>query len=85
MRPVRKKLYQEYTFAYNSVSQQTPLELDDDGLVSFKLEHLSWSCLIGEVLWIAPHTPQWERLSLSMSSHIHDHNIDGKLQAYDIF
>jgi hypothetical protein len=34
---------------------------------------------------IAPHTPLWKRLSLSMYSHIHDHNIDGKLQAYDLF
>jgi hypothetical protein len=36
MRPVRKKLYQEHTFAL-----RIPLELDDDGLVSLKLEHLS--------------------------------------------
>jgi hypothetical protein len=34
---------------------------------------------------LLPHTPLWERLSLSMSSHIHDHNIYGKLQTYDIF
>jgi hypothetical protein len=36
MRPVRKKLYQEHTF-----SLCIPLELDDDGLVSLKLDHLS--------------------------------------------
>jgi hypothetical protein len=36
MRPVRKKLYQEHTFAL-----RIPLELDDDDLVSLKLEHLS--------------------------------------------
>jgi hypothetical protein len=36
MRPVRKKTYQEHTFAL-----RIPLELDDDDLVSLKLEHLS--------------------------------------------
>jgi hypothetical protein len=36
MIPVRKKPYQEHTFAL-----RIPLELDDDGLVSLKLEHLS--------------------------------------------
>jgi hypothetical protein len=49
MRPARKKPYQENTFALC-----IPLDLDDDGLVSLKLEHLSWSCLLGEVLQIAP-------------------------------
>jgi hypothetical protein len=36
MRTVRKKPYQDYTFVLH-----IPLELDDDGLDSFKLEHLS--------------------------------------------
>jgi hypothetical protein len=36
MRPVRKKPYQEHTFALS-----IPLELDDNGLLSLKLEHLS--------------------------------------------
>jgi hypothetical protein len=36
MRPVRKKTYKEHTFAL-----RIPLELDDDGVVSLKLEHLS--------------------------------------------
>jgi hypothetical protein len=49
MRPVRKKPYQEHTFALRIL-----LELDDDDVVSLKLEHLSWSCLLGEVLRIAP-------------------------------
>jgi hypothetical protein len=35
MRPVRKKPYKEHTF-----SLHIPLELDDDDLVSLKLEHL---------------------------------------------
>jgi hypothetical protein len=35
-RPVRKKTYKEHTFAL-----RIPLELDDDGVVSLKLEHLS--------------------------------------------
>jgi hypothetical protein len=45
----KKETLSRYTFALC-----IPLELDDDGLVSFKLEHLSWSCLLGEVLQIAP-------------------------------
>ena len=36
MRPVKEKTYQEQTFAL-----RIPLELDDDDLVLFKLEHLS--------------------------------------------
>jgi hypothetical protein len=36
MRPGRKKTYQEQTFALRN-----PLELDDDGLVSLMMEHLS--------------------------------------------
>ena len=36
MRPVKEKTYQEQTFAL-----RIPLELDDDDLVIFKLEHLS--------------------------------------------
>jgi hypothetical protein len=36
MRPVRRKTYQEHTFALH-----IPLELDDDRLVFLKLEHLS--------------------------------------------
>jgi hypothetical protein len=36
MRPVRKKPYQELTFAL-----RIPLELDDDLLIFLKMEHLS--------------------------------------------
>jgi hypothetical protein len=36
MRPGRKKNYQEKTFALRN-----PLELDDDGLDSLMMEHLS--------------------------------------------
>jgi hypothetical protein len=36
MRPVKKKTYQDHTFAL-----RIPPELDDDGLVSLKLDHLS--------------------------------------------
>jgi hypothetical protein len=36
MRPRRKKTYQYHTFALRN-----PLELDDDGLDSLKMEHLS--------------------------------------------
>jgi hypothetical protein len=36
MKPVRKKPYQDHTFAL-----RIPLELDDDGLDSLKMKHLS--------------------------------------------
>jgi hypothetical protein len=45
MKLVRKKPYQEHTFALC-----IPLELDDDGRVSLKLEHLSCSCLLGALV-----------------------------------
>jgi hypothetical protein len=41
MRPVRKKPYQDHTFALH-----IPLELDDDSLHFLKLKHLSRSCLL---------------------------------------
>ena len=41
-----KKNYQGHTFAL-----RIPLELDEDGLASLKLEHLSCSCLLAQ----APH------------------------------
>jgi hypothetical protein len=41
MRPVRKKPYQDHTFAL-----RIPLEQDDDGLDSLKMEHLPCSCLL---------------------------------------
>jgi hypothetical protein len=50
MRPLRRKPYQEYHTFVLRIS----FELDVDGLVSLKLEHLSWSCLLGEVFQIAP-------------------------------
>jgi hypothetical protein len=46
MRPVRKKPYQDHTFAL-----RIPLELDDDGLVSLKLDHLSWLRLLAQASW----------------------------------
>jgi hypothetical protein len=58
MIPVRKKPYQEHTFALC-----IPLELDYDRLVFLKLEHLSWSWLIGEILRIAcPYTTMGKTL-----------------------
>jgi hypothetical protein len=33
---------------------RNPLELDNDDLDLLKLHHLSWMCLLSEVLWIAP-------------------------------
>jgi hypothetical protein len=49
MRPVRKKPYQEHTFAL-----YIPLELDGDDLDLLKLDYLSWLRLLSEVLRIAP-------------------------------
>jgi hypothetical protein len=40
MRPVRKKPYQDHTFAFS-----VPLELVGDGLLSLKLNHLSFIAL----------------------------------------
>jgi hypothetical protein len=41
-----------------------PLELEDDGIDSLKMEHLTWSCLLALAWWrqlqILPHTPLWE-------------------------
>jgi hypothetical protein len=34
---------------------------------------------------LLPHTPLWESFFFGASSHIHDHHIDDKLQAYDLF
>jgi hypothetical protein len=45
MIPVRNKSYQDHTFAL-----RIPLEIDDDDLVSLKLDHLCWLHLLGEVL-----------------------------------
>jgi hypothetical protein len=56
MRPVRKKPYQDHTFALC-----IPLELDGDDLDLLELDYLSWLRLLSEVLWIAPHTSLWEK------------------------
>jgi hypothetical protein len=62
MRPGRRKTYQDHTFALRN-----PLDLDDDGLESLKMEHLSWSCLLAWASWrhlqIFPNTPIWESLA----------------------
>jgi hypothetical protein len=79
MRPVRKKLYQDHTFAL-----RIPLELDDDGLDSLNLKHLSWSCLLAHAWWrhlqILPLYPIMGEPCLTSSSWIHC-----KLQTNDIF
>jgi hypothetical protein len=43
-----------------------------------------YACLVKycELLY---HNPPWESLFFETSSHIHDHHMDGKFQAYDIF
>jgi hypothetical protein len=49
MRPIRKKPYQEHTFALC-----IPLELDEDDLDLLKLDHLSSLTLLDEVSRTAP-------------------------------
>jgi hypothetical protein len=33
---------------------------------------------------LLPHNPPWESIFFGTSSHIHDHHMDGKLQANDL-
>jgi hypothetical protein len=80
MRPVRKKSYQDHTFAL-----RIALEIDDDDLVSLKLDHLCWLRLLGEVLRIAPPYSTMEETLVEISSCVHYHQMDTELQAYDIF
>jgi hypothetical protein len=80
MRPVRKKPYQDHTFAL-----RIPLEIDDDDLVSLKLDRLSWLRLLGKVLQIAPPYSTMGETLVEISSRVHYHKIDTELQAYDIF
>jgi hypothetical protein len=80
MRPVRKKPYQYHTFALS-----IPLELDNDDLDLLKLDHLSWLRLLGEVLRIAPPYSTMGETLEEISSYVHYHQMDTKLQAYDIF
>jgi hypothetical protein len=60
-----------------------PLDLDDDNLDLLKLDHLSWLRLLGEVLWIAPPYSNIGKSVLEISSHIHYHQMDNKIQTYD--
>jgi hypothetical protein len=46
IRPVRKKPYQDHNFALHIL-----LDLDDDSLVSLKLNHISWLRLLAQALW----------------------------------
>jgi hypothetical protein len=62
MRPVRKKYYQDHTFAL-----RIPLELDDDGLDLLKLKHLflimlASTCLMKTFPYTL-HTVIWESLA----------------------
>jgi hypothetical protein len=34
---------------------------------------------------LLPHNPPWESFFFGASSHIHDHHMDGKTQAKDLF
>jgi hypothetical protein len=80
MRPVRKKPYQEHTFALS-----IPLEQDDDGLDLLKLDHLSWLRLLSEVLRIAPPYSTMGETLVEISSYDRYQQMDTELQAYDIF
>jgi hypothetical protein len=70
MRPWRQKPYKDHTFALC-----IPLELDEYGFESHKLEHISWSCLQAHARWrflqILPSTPFWESLA---QLHLHESN-----------
>jgi hypothetical protein len=66
MRPVRKRPYQDYTFALC-----IPLELDGDNLDLLKLDYLSWLRLLGEVLRIAPPYFTMGETLVEISSHVH--------------
>jgi hypothetical protein len=80
MRPVRKRPYQDHTFAL-----RIPLELDGDDLDLLKLDYLSWLRLLGEVLRIAPPYFTMGETLVEISSHVHYQQMDTKLQANDIF
>ena len=45
---------------------------------------LDCACLM-KTCEMLPHTPLWESFFFGASSYIHDHHLDGKLQAYDLF
>jgi hypothetical protein len=46
---------------------------------------LDYVCLM-KYCELLPHTSLWESFFFSASSHIHEHNMNGKLlQAYDLF
>jgi hypothetical protein len=68
MRLVRKKPYQDHTFAL-----RIPLEIDDDDLVSLKLDRLCWLHLLGEVLQIALPYSTMEETLVEISSRVHYH------------
>jgi hypothetical protein len=80
MRSVRKKPYQDYSFAL-----RIPHELDDDVLDLLKLDYHSWLRLPDEVLQIAPPYSTMGKTLVEISSHVHFHQMDIELQAYDIF
>jgi hypothetical protein len=80
MRPVRKKPYQDYTFALC-----IPLELDDDVPDLLKLDYLFLLRLPGEVLRIAPPYSTMGETLVEISSHVYYHQMDIEIQANDIF
>jgi hypothetical protein len=58
MRPVRKKPYQDHTFAL-----RIPLELGDDGLAFLKLKHLFLIMLASTCLMkTSPNTPPYRNM-----------------------
>jgi hypothetical protein len=75
---VRRKNYQE------PIPLPCLIELDYNDLDLLKLHHISWMRLLGEVLCIAPPYSNMEKTLLETYSHIHYHQIDGKIWAYDI-
>jgi hypothetical protein len=61
-----------------------PLELDEDDLDRRCNAFLGCACLM-KSCGLLPHNPLWQSFFFGASSHIHKHNMNGKLQAYDSF
>jgi hypothetical protein len=69
-----------YTFAL-----LIPLELDDEYYVCLKFEHYSWVPSLGEDSQIVPPLSISEKTSLGTSSHVHYHQMNDKIETYDLF
>ena len=76
MRPVRRKPYQDHTFALRIFHLRLMMTILSTSRWNAFLD-CSWLLKSCELL---PHTPLWGNLSLGISSHIHDHTKNAKLK-----